>query len=330
MSGKTGTLSRRALLARLLCAPLIAAAAMVGVPAVHAAPKTLRLFAVGNSFSNDAIRMLGSLAKAGGHTLVFGTGSIPGGTLRQHWDKAQKHEADPESPDGLYVTRKGLKEALSAEKWDVVTVQQASILSHDPATYRPYAADLVGYIRRFAPQAKVYVHQTWAYRVDDPRFSVAAPAPGQPGTQRAMYEGLTRAYDGVAAELKLPVLPVGDAFFRADTDSIWGYKPDPAFDATTAAYPKLPDQSRSLHIGYAWRAKEGGEGYTLAMDGHHAGTPGQYLAACVWYEELFGESVEDNPFVPAGVDPAYARFLRHTAHEAVAARRRAGVRPAAD
>lgn len=27
------------------------------------------------------------------------------------------------------------------------------------------------------------------------------------------------------------------------------------------------------------------------MDGHHANLAGEYLGACVWYEELFGDSV---------------------------------------
>lgn len=312
--------NRRTFLACLLAA--LAAITLTACPTAHAAPKTVRVFAVGNSFSGDATRMLGELAKAGGHTLVLGTGSIPGGTMRQHWEKVTKHEADPQDPDGLYSSKKSLRQALSEQRWDFVTLQQASFFSHDPATYRPFGPALYGYVRALAPGAEILVHQTWAYRVDDPRFSVATPRPGEPGTQRAMYEGLTRAYEGFAGELGARLLPVGDAFFRADTDPTWGYKPDPAFDAKTAAPSKLPDQARSLHIGYRWQSKDGGQ--TLGMDGHHAGAPGQYLAACVWYEVLFGESVEPNTFVPAGMDPDYARFLRKTAHDAVAARQAKG------
>jgi hypothetical protein len=53
------------------------------------------------------------------------------------------------------------------------------------------------------------------------------------------------------------------------------------------------------------------------MDGHHANAAGEYLGACVWYEVLLGKSVEDNAFTPPSIDPAYAKFLRATAHEAV-------------
>jgi hypothetical protein len=39
----------------------------------------------------------------------------------------------------------------------------------------------------------------------------------------------------------------------------------------------------------------------------------------VWFEVLFGRSVEDNSFVPEGLDADYAKFLRATAHHAVQA-----------
>ena len=53
------------------------------------------------------------------------------------------------------------------------------------------------------------------------------------------------------------------------------------------------------------------------MVGHHANMAGEYLGACVCCEVLFGKSVEDNTFVPAGLDAEYAKFLRATAHRAV-------------
>jgi hypothetical protein len=54
-----------------------------------------------------------------------------------------------------------------------VTIQQRSISSHDVTTYRPYAANLRDYVKKHAPNAELLLHETWAYRVDDPRFSVA-------------------------------------------------------------------------------------------------------------------------------------------------------------
>src|SRR5262249_27624094 len=150
---------------------------------------------------------------------------------------------------------------LLAEPWDVITIQQASILSHDLSTYRPYARQLRDVIKRYAPQAEVLVHQTWAYRRDDPRFAARAPRPGdgQPTDQQAMYRGLTHAYETIAAELGARPIPVGDAFHRADTDPLWGYEPDTKFDFKTAQRPALPDQTHSLHVGWQWAKQEDGQ-----------------------------------------------------------------------
>jgi hypothetical protein len=276
----------------------------------------VRLLTIGNSFSANATRNLGDLAKAGGHTLIHRPIVVGGASFQVHAEKAQKHEADARDKAGLYTSGRGLKENLAAEAWDYVTIQQASIKSHDFATYQPYAGWLRDYIARHAPQAKLLVHQTWAYRKDDPRFTKPSGKPGEPATQEAMYRGLRDAYHKIAAEFGARIIPVGDAFFAADTDAQWGYQIAPSFNPKTAKHPALPDQTHSLHVGWNWRKQKDGKS-VLGMDGHHANTAGEYLGACVWYEVLFGESAVGNPFVPKTIEPDYARFLQETAHRAV-------------
>ena len=150
---------------------------------VHAAGEgaghrqTVRLLTVGNSFSTDATRFLGDLARAGGHVLVHHEVAIPGGTLSQHWEKAERNRQDPSRPEGLYETGVSLRQELRAEPWDFVTIQQASKLSHDASTYRPYASLLHHLIHENARGAEILVHETWAYRVDDRRF-VGRPSQG--------------------------------------------------------------------------------------------------------------------------------------------------------
>ncbi len=46
---------------------------------------TLRLFLIGNSFSQNAARFLPQLAEEGGHPLVIGRAEIGGCTLQKHW-----------------------------------------------------------------------------------------------------------------------------------------------------------------------------------------------------------------------------------------------------
>lgn len=284
--------------------------------------KTVRILTIGNSFSSNATNHLDDLALAGGHTLIHTPLVIGGASFQVHADKAKLHEAKPDDTAGLYTSGRGLKENLGLEKWDYVTIQQASIKSHNLATYQPYAGILRDFITKHAPQAKLLIHQTWAYRKDDPRFTKPSDKLGEPKTQKEMYRGLTAAYDKIAAELGGKVIPVGDALFMADTDKTWGYQTDTSFDPKTAKQPALPNQKHSLHVGWRWANSKDGKKSTLGMDGHHANLAGEYLGACVWYEILFGESAVGNRYIPKGFDAEYARFLQETAHKSVQARGR--------
>lgn len=274
--------------------------------------KTVRLFTIGNSFSNDATFFLDDLAAADGNLLIQKGAVVGGSPLELHWNRAALNEKDPADAKGHYTAGKGLKELLAADKHDFVTIQQASIKSHDITTYRPFAMNLRDYVKKHAPQAELLLHETWAYRVDDPRFNVAKPKAGEPKTQREMYEMLAKSYRTIAGELGVRIIPVGAAMFAADSDAKWGYKPDSSFDLPTAKPPQLPDQKHSLHVGRKWSKNSKGE-ETLGMDGHHASVAGRYLGACVWYEVLFKQSCVGNKFT-AGLDAEYAKFLQETAH----------------
>jgi hypothetical protein len=273
------------LLASLLLAPLRRADGA-------AVPKTVRLLTIGNSFSGNATHFLGDIAKAAGNVLVHQPMAIGGAAMEVHWTKIRANEKDPQDPAGLYGTR-SLSQALQSGEWDYVTIQQASIKSHDVETYRPFAAQLQEYVKQHAPKV-------------------------EPATREAMFAGLSSAYLTIAKELGVRRIPVGDAFNIADADPEWGFKPDGKFDKATAAPPALPDQTHSLHVGYHWsKAKDGKQ--TLAMDGHHANAAGEYLGACVFYEVLFKESVVGNTFLPPSLKAEDAKYLQDIAHRAAAA-----------
>jgi hypothetical protein len=282
-----------------------------------AGSKEVRLLAIGNSFSGDATRHLPGLVKAAGHTLVFGHASIGGCPLAKHWALAEAHEKDPADAKGKPYTYNGnkvsLKELLTAQKWQYVTIQQFSGDSYKIDTYRPHAKNLYDYIKKHAPQAEVLVHQTWAYREDDPIF--------QSGkfTQQQMFDGLRAAYQTIASELKCRIIPVGTAMQRVRHTPEWKFVyPDPKFDYAGAKSPALPSQEHSLNVGWRWSNPADGQP-KLSLDAHHASLAGQYLGAAVWFEFLYGQSVVDNTYVPAGLQEADAAFLRKMAHEAVAA-----------
>lgn len=287
-------------------------------------PRTVRLLTVGNSFADNALTYLPKIVEASGNKLIYARANIGGCSMKRHWDHVEKYEADHSDPAGSPYAKGtlSLAQLLTKEPWDVVTIQQVSWLSHDLKTYHPYAQNLYNYIHTHVPQAAILLQQIWAYRVDDPRFTPRNEGK-EPHTHQVMYEQIRSTCHTIAGELGIGLLPSGDAMYLADTDPKWGYHPDTAFDFATAQKPALPDQTHSLHAGYSWR-KQKDETEKLAMDGHHCGLAGKYLIGCVWFEVLYNQNITDNSWIPAGLDPEYAKFLRETAHRAVTAMKAEG------
>ena len=114
-------------------------------------PKTIRLLTVGNSFSHNATHYLGDIAKAAGDTLILREDNIGGSSFDIHLKKMRVAEKDPKSKLGTYTEGRSLKDDLTQKQWDFITIQQASIKSHDVNTYRPYAMKLADFIRKHAP-----------------------------------------------------------------------------------------------------------------------------------------------------------------------------------
>jgi len=269
--------------------------------------RTLRLFHVGNSFSNNATRLLPELAKNGGHELIIGRAVTGGCSLERHWNAVEAFLANPDDPKGKIYSGKSLWDNMRLDSWDVITVQQNSMNSTDYGTYQPYASKLHAHLRKLQPKAEVVIHQTWAYRTDAAVFGQIG-AGKNAATQKEMWERSRAAYWQLAQDLGARVMPVGDAFWRVDSDPQWGYRVDTRFDAKTAEHPALPLQRNSLHVGYRWSAQK-----KLGKDANHANAAGEYLGALVWYGFLFEESPEKLTYVPPGVAPDFARHLRRVA-----------------
>jgi hypothetical protein len=299
---------------------LILLAFLVLLAPAPAPSKTIRVFVIGNSFSNNALLYLPRIAGSAGDRLVVETASIGGSSIEKHWNGVAASLAIPESKEARIYGGKSLKELMGDGSWDIVTIQQYSMDSPDPETYQPFARRLRDYVLKLQPKARVVLHQTWAYRVDSRDWGNVGRGK-RAKDQAEMWQKSRDAYHRVADELGVSLIPVGDAFHTFDTDPRWGYRPDPAFDPRTAEEPALPDQSHSLHIGYNW--KDG----KLGFDSHHASPAGCYLAGLVWYAALFDGSPEKATFAPPGVSPDFAARLREVASGVVHAQKRA--RPAA-
>jgi len=268
----------------------------------------LKVFLIGNSFSQNATRYLTKMAAEGGYKLTLGHAEPGGCSLQRHWDSVAVSIKDPTR--GKLYNGKSLKELLSVSKWDVITLQQYSLLSADSATYQPYADKLYAFIKQLQPQAKIYLQQTWAYRMDAINFGYVQDKK-RATNQKEMWSSSRAAYHRLAKRINASIFPVGDAFYSASTHPKWAFKKDETFEPKTAKEPALPIQTNSLNVGYTW--KDG----VLKFDPNHANEAGCYLAGMVWYASLFGKNPQQLKFKPENVSDEFAVFLKELAWKTV-------------
>lgn len=168
----------------------------------------MNILAIGNSFSQDATRYLYDLAKAAGKDVTVVNLYIGGCSLSRHYRNMLSEERAYQLEYNGHRTgfMVSLKEALLNRDWDIVTVQQASHYSTNHDTYQPYLNELAAYIRRCAPKAKMYMHETWAYEQDSARLNTMM------GYQdfRDMYRDLHAAYEQAAKDINAEgIIPCG-------------------------------------------------------------------------------------------------------------------------
>lgn len=280
----------------------------------------MNFFIIGNSFSQNCTRYLPQLAAEGGHHLHLGRAEVGGCTLQLHWEHveaAERGEAEGKfytgkslerQDDGIYPA-KTLRELLSSGTWDIVMFHQASIPSSNVDSYRPYARLLHDYIKDLCPTAEVVMHQSWAFAYDSPYWGEIGG--GQfAADQREMWEYSRAAYHTISGELGVQLVPTGDAFWTVNSDPVWGYRKDRSFNFERPVFPNLPDQTNSLHAGYFWNEID-----EFSIDPKHTSNAGAYLGSLMWFGFLFGDSPASAQFVPPGVEPEFAEYLRMVATE---------------
>jgi hypothetical protein len=272
--------------------------------------QTLRLFIIGNSFSKNATAYLPNFVKENNQQLVLGRAELGGCSLQQHWEYVEAAEADPEDPKGKPYNGKSLRMLLAAGTWDMVTMQQYSYLSADVDSYSPYAQKLYSFIKSIQPNAKIFLHQGWAYRSDAKKFGRVAPEQ-LAKNQEEMWQKSSAAYHKVAGQLKIDLIPVGDAFNAVAMGSEYRFTKDMNFDYDHPVAPNLPIQTNSLNMGYYWKDN------VLVFDPNHANEAGRYLGSLIWYALLFKESPEKLKYQPKEVPADFAAYLRSVAAKTV-------------
>lgn len=246
--------------------------------------KVVKILAIGNSFSEDAVEQhLHDIAAADGVQVIIGNMYIGGCSLQKHLNNARENKPAYKyrkiGLDGKKVETKEftLEAALADEQWDYVSLQQKSGLSGKYDTWEESLPQLVEYVKARVPKkARMMIHQTWAYD----KTSQHKDFKNYGHDQMKMYNAIV---DAVVRSSKLTgirmVIPSGTAVQNARTTIL---------------------------------------GDRMTRDGYHLHkTYGRYVAACTWYEKIFKKNVIGNSYLPKGMTEEERLAAQESAHAAV-------------
>ena len=243
-------------------------------------PDTLRILAIGNSFSDDGTEYLPALLRTAGiHNVTVARLYIGGCSLERHCNEyasgAENYKYS-KAKNGVWTVVSehcSLRDGIKDEPWDIITMQETSGLSGIYDNYRKWLPKLIEIVRNEAtnPHASIVWHETWAYAVnsDHERF------PLYDRSQAKMWNGIQSCVENLKKDFNIDVvIPSGKAIQLARETSLNNKN-------------KVPDACKV---------------YDLTRDGYHLNRQyGRYIAACTWFETLIkptlGISVEGNEYV---------------------------------
>jgi hypothetical protein len=162
-----------------------------------AIPQSIKILAIGNSFSEDAVEYLWNIMHdAGIEEVVIGNLYIGGCSLDTHWDNMSKNSPQytfyyNNSGTWQKQTKKTILHALQLEDWDYITIQQVSQDSGNPQTLGNLQ-NILDYVNtnKTNTDAKVYWHMTWAYQFNASHEGFA----NYDRSQMNMYNAIVSTY----------------------------------------------------------------------------------------------------------------------------------------
>lgn len=225
----------------------------------------MKILSIGNSFSEDSTAYLHKISEAGSRQIDVSNLYIGGCSFEMHACNIKSGEKKYRLEyNGIYTDRKvSVNEMLKADRWDIVTVQQASYDSGIPASYGENGKYVIDYIRNTSPYSKIYFHETWSYEEGSDH-----PAFGKYGySSPEMYSAIKSASEKFCSENgNIPIIPCGEVINKLRGKN--------EFDVLS-----------------------GGE--SLCRDGYHMSLfYGRYTLAAVWFEIFSGEDIRNVSFFP--------------------------------
>ena len=227
----------------------------------------IKLLAIGNSFSQDAMYYLFDMLCQLGvneNGIVLVNACIGGCDLFAHMQNAKNDTAayirqtfHRGGRIGLSDSFWTLKDIIKSQSWDVITLQQASHSSGRAETYNDDLDYLINYVKAQAinPTFRLGWHMTWAYR-ENPR-SIHPAFADYNFSQRQMYDKI-----GNAVKSKIV--------------------PNKAFDFIIPS--GIAIQNARQHFG---------DVLNNAEDGFHLNNLGRYIAAVIWVKAITGLNIAD-------------------------------------
>ncbi len=245
-----------------------------------------RILAIGNSFSEDALETyLYPIAMAAGDSVVVANLFIGGASLEDHLNNAKNNRAVYSfrkiGKNGVKATRENvsIEQALAEERWDFISFQQVSQLSGQFNTIQSTLPELFNYVKERVFYSKTkYVYHQTWAYAQNSTHDGFA---NYGKNQTTMYNAITDAADKASKLVPIDiVVPAGTAIQNGRT-TFWGDN--------------------------------------FCRDGYHLDLNiGRYLAACTWYEALFGKPVTGNTYNPnlftlSATDREMAQKIAHAA-----------------
>lgn len=211
----------------------------------------MKILCIGNSFSQDSTALLQLLTdKITARNLYIGGCSLDMHAANIENDAA-KYELQ-ENGEKMQNALVSIKEVLTSDKWDYITVQQVSGRSGVYESFYPYLGELLDYVRKYS-DAEIVLHETWSYEIGSghPDFAIYN------SDREQMAQAIKETYEKVSAKENLRIIRVGEA--------VWNLRAKPSFDYENG-------------------------GLSLTRDGFHLSLSyGRLLAASVWCKFFTGE-----------------------------------------
>ena len=229
---------------------------------------SIKILAIGNSFSVDSMEYLYGILKDLGYTeIVLANLYVGGCSLQQHADYIVKSEKlSPytyyKNTSGTWTTKNTTKITAVIDEcdWDYVSLQQVSGNSGKPDTFEPYLTQVIDFVHENCPNSEIIWNMTWAY----PEGSDYSSFKNYNYNQETMYNAILETTQSL-------ILPREDFSFVIPTGTA-------VQNARTSFLTESQLHRDNLHL---------------------SNDIGRYLASMMWARQITGRSVANVTYNPA-------------------------------